>query len=329
MPEVLCTLPLPEPFPTAVSVRAHIRVLGYAPSAAQLAAELKAHPADILCPQLADPITAEVIVAGAPSLRGICQYAVGFNNIDLSAATQQRVAVTNTPGVLTDATADMTLALLLAAARRIVEGDHEMRAGKFQGWRPEYLLGHDLRDAKLGIIGWGRIGKAVAERAAAFGMQIVVAESSGTGPGSVVATHPLEQRVSLAELLETSDFISLHCPLTPETRHIIDEAALRKMKPTAILINTARGPVVDEGALVRALQERWIAGAALDVYENEPLMAPGLAECSNVVLAPHLGSATVRTRSEMARLVAENAIAILDGQAPPTCLNPEVLHISR
>ena len=247
--------------------------------------------------------------------------AVGYNNVDVEAATRRGILVGNTPGVLTDATADCTLALILAAARRICEGDAIMRAGEFHGWEPDYLLGLELRDALLGVVGFGRIGQAVARRALAFGMRV-----SYSARDTAHVEPDLRERVTAVpfdELVAAADVLSLHVPLTASTRHLIDGPALRRMKSTAVLVNTARGAVVDEAALVVALRERWIAAAGLDVYEDEPLMAPGLADCRNAVLAPHLGSATVRTRAAMAELAARNAIAVLDGQLPPHCVNPE------
>jgi len=322
---------------------ASLRCLGRIPETEELCDELRVCPVDVLCSQLSEPITAAVLDAGRPRLRAVCTYAVGTNNIDVGAATERGVLVANTPGVLTDATADCAMALLLAAARRIVEGDMRLRAagagvddarkgdregatarigaGGFPGWAPDYLLGLELRDAQLGIVGFGRIGEAVARRALGFGMRIATLDR---------AAHRLPEDLAgrittmgFERLLSSSDVISLHCPLTPETRHLIDEAALRRMKSTAILVNTARGAVVDELMLVRALQEGWIAAAGLDVYENEPQLAPGLVACANAVLAPHIGSATVRTRTAMADLVAANTLAVLNGKMPPHCINPQ------
>jgi glyoxylate reductase len=321
MADVLCTLALPEPFPTRLSAASNLRVLGRIPGHVDLCDELRARPVDVLCPQLSDRIDAAVLDAGGPRLRAVCDYAVGYNNVDVAAATERGVLVTNTPGVLTDATADIAMGLIIAAARRIVEGDMALRAGEFTGWTPEFMLGLELRGAQLGIVGMGRIGEAVARRALAFGMRLATLPRSegrlGGGLDGAVRFMDLD------ELLESSDIISIHCPLTEQTRHLIDERALRRMKPTAVLVNTARGPIVDEAALVRALREGWIAAAGLDVYEQEPQLAPGLAECRNAVLAPHLGSATVTTRSAMASLVADNALAVLAGEVPPNCVNPE------
>lgn len=248
-----------------------------------------------------DRIDGAVLAAGP--LRVVAQHAVGLDNVDLDAARARGVVVTNTPDVLTAATADLAMALLLAAARRVVEGDRLLRAGGFHGWRPLLLRGLDLDGARLGIVGLGRIGQAVAARARAFGMTVV--------------HHGRSDGLPLAALLESCDVVSLHCPLTPETRHLIDAAALARMKPGAILVNTARGPVVDEAALVAALASGHLGGAALDVFEGEPAVHPGLLALDNVVLAPHIGSATVGARRRMAVKAAENLVAALTGAAPP------------
>jgi len=317
---VLCTLALPEPAPSLLSARAALRVLGRIAPPEELRAAL-AEGVDVLCPQLRDRVDGALLDAAGPRLRAVCNYAVGFDNIDVPACTERGVAVTNTPGVLTDATADCAMGLMLAAARRLCEGDGEMRAGRYKGWEPEYLLGLDLNEAVLGLVGFGRIGQAVARRALAFHMTVLYADEQGPPVPDDLAGRV--RRVSFDEIVAQADVISLHTPLTPATRHLVGEDVLRRMKPTSVLVNTSRGPVVDEAALVRALREGWIAAAGLDVYEREPEMAPGLAECRTAVLAPHLGSATVKTRAAMARLCAENAVAALDGRVPPTCLNPQ------
>ncbi len=320
MAEVLCTLALPAPFEEMVRPRASLDVLGRIPATAELVERLHAQPIDVLCPQLRDPITAAVLDAALPRLRCVALYAVGYNNVDIDAATERGIAVSNTPGVLTDATADCAVGLMLAAARRLCEGDAAVRAGEWTGWEPEHMLGLELNGALLGLVGFGRIGQAVARRALGFGMRIAYATDV-----SVSIEDDLRDRVSempLAELLAAADVISLHVPLTDATHHLIDEDALQSMRSTAVLVNTSRGPVVDEPALVRALQEGWIAGAGLDVYENEPELAPGLTDCRNAVLAPHLGSATVATRSAMARLTAQNTLDALAGRVPTNCVNP-------
>jgi glyoxylate reductase len=317
---VLCTLGLPEPAPGLLAEAAEVHVLGRIPSTAELVEQLRGG-VDVLCPQLRDPITAEVLDAGLPRLRAVCNYAVGVNNIDIEAATARGVAVGNTPGVLTEATADCAFGLLIAAARRLCEGDRVVRAGGWHGWEPTFMLGLELNDALLGLVGFGRIGQAVARRGLAFGMRIAYYDSE-----SVPVAADLANRVTampLAQVLAEADVISVHVPLSAQTHHLIDESALRGMRPHAVLINTSRGPVIDEPALVRALQEGWIAAAGLDVYEAEPRLAPGLADRPNAVLAPHLGSATVRTRAAMAELTARNAVAALRGEPLPHWVNPD------
>lgn len=268
---------------------------------------------EVLLCLLTDTIDKEIIDAN-PNLKGICNYAVGYNNIDIAYAKSKGVIVCNTPDVLTESTADLTWALLMAAARRIAEGDKYMREGKFPGWEPMLMLGRDICQKTLGIIGMGRIGKAVASRAVGFGMRIIYNKSSGPDP-----KLPFEADfVALDSLLKEADFISIHAPLTPETKHLIGEKEFEIMKKTAVLINTARGAIVDEKALVMALKQGKIFAAGLDVYENEPAMAEGLAELSNVVLAPHIGSASIETRTDMALLAADNAITILQGIKPLT-----------
>ncbi|MBP7561855.1 MAG: D-glycerate dehydrogenase [Armatimonadetes bacterium] len=275
----------------------------------------------VLC-LLTDPIDAEVLDAAGPQCRIFANYAVGYNNIDVAAATARGIMVTNTPGVLTDATADHAWALLFSVARRIVEGDAFMRAGKFEGWGPMMFLGGDITGKTLGIVGAGRIGAAMALKSRGFGMRVLYAD--------VARNEELEsdlgaQWVDLDTLLAESDFVSLHVALTPETVHLINAERLGKMKPTAYLINTSRGPVVDEIALVDALTSRRIAGAGLDVYEDEPAMKPGLADCPNAVIVPHIASATNWTRSKMAEMAATNLVAGLRGETPPNLVNPEVL----
>jgi glyoxylate reductase len=275
----------------------------------------------VLC-LLTDPIDAEVLDAAGAQCRIFANYAVGYNNIDVAAATARGIMVTNTPGVLTDATADHAWALLFSVARRIVEGDAFMRAGKFEGWGPMMFLGGDITGKTLGIVGAGRIGAAMALKSRGFGMRVLYAD--------VARNEELEsdlgaQWVDLDTLLAESDFVSLHVALTPETVHLINAERLGKMKPTAYLINTSRGPVVDEIALVDALTSRRIAGAGLDVYEDEPAMKPGLADCPNAVIVPHIASATNWTRSKMAEMAATNLVAGLKGETPPNLVNPEVL----
>lgn len=271
---------------------------------------------------LTDTIDKEVLDR-AGRLRIIANYAVGYNNIDLDEATRRGIAVTNTPGVLTDATADLAWTLLFAAARRVVEADRYLREGRFQGWGPQLFLGQDITGRTLGVVGLGRIGRAFAERAAAFRMKILYCSQAADPEFEASYPHGAE-RVDLDHLLQQSDFISLHVPLTPETRHLIGERELRLMRPRAVLINTARGPVVDEAALARALREGWIAAAGLDVYENEPEAHPDLLHAPNAVLLPHLGSATIETRLRMGLMAADNLIAFFQGNRPPNLVNSQV-----
>ncbi len=247
-------------------------------------------------------------------MKVIANHAVGHNNIDLQAAKARGVIVTNTPDVLTDATADLTWALLLAAARRVTEGHRLVQTGAWTGWEPTQLLGTEVSGKTLGLIGMGRIGQAVARRAAGFGMTVLYASHK-----SVPSPDPVKpwQQVTLETLLRQADFISLHVPLTADTRHLIGEQAFSLMRPTAILLNTSRGPVVDEAALVAALKTARLAGAGLDVYEDEPLVHPGLLALPQVVTLPHLGSATQGTRVRMGLLCVENVLAVLEGRPAP------------
>ncbi|WP_051164664.1 2-hydroxyacid dehydrogenase [Nocardia testacea] len=279
----------------------------------------------VVVAQLRDEFDAELL--GRAKITGISNFAVGYNNIDIAAATANSIIVGNTPGVLTDATADIALLLILAVARRCVEADTFVRSGEFHGWQPELLLGQDVSGRTLGLAGFGRIARATARRALAFGMTVVFAPRP---PGDrVVSQEELGefagrvQQLPWPELVATSDYLSLHVPLNAETRHLVDESVLRSMKRSAILINTARGPIVDERALVAALRDGTIAGAGLDVYEDEPRLAPGLADLPNTVLLPHIGSATVPVRAEMARRCAENAVAMVRDELPPYPVNPE------
>jgi glyoxylate reductase len=270
--------------------------------------------ATVVLTMLSDRVDAEFFAAAGEGLRCVCNVAVGFDNVDLEAAARHEVAVTNTPGVLDDATADLAMALILAAGRRLAEGDRLVRAGEPWQWGMSFMLGRDLRGKALGVLGLGKIGAKVAERARAFGMEISYT-SRNVAPD---AARLGARRLSLEELLESADVLSLHCPLTPDTHHLIGAAELALMKPTATLINTARGPVVDEAALVASLQAGQIAAAGLDVYEDEPSVHPGLLELGNVTLTPHLGSATVETRAAMGELAARNAIAAARGEPLPT-----------
>lgn len=318
---VFITQPIPEPGPSLIRA-AGLEVVANAEGRVLSPGELRVGVAGadaVLC-LLTDRVDAEVLEA-AKRCRVVANMAVGFNNIDVAAATRLGILVTNTPGVLTEATADLTWALILAAARRVAEGDAETRAGRFTGWGPLYMLGGDVSGRTLGLVGPGRIASAVARRALGFGMSLLY---TGRGPSEAMDSLGAS-RIPLDGLLATADFVSLHVPLTDQTRHLIGARALGLMKPTAYLINTSRGPVVDESALVEALRSGRIAGAGLDVYESEPALAPGLAECRNAVLSPHLGSATVAARAAMSRIAAENLLAVLQGRPPANALNPEAL----
>jgi glyoxylate reductase len=319
--ELLCTVPLPDRFGERIDRAASVRVVGRLLSREEMMLELRSRPVDVLCPQLQERIDAEVLDAATPRLRCVSLFAVGFDNVDVAAATARHIVIGHTPGVLTDATADCAIGLILAAARRLCEGDRVVRAGDWKGWAPEYMLGLQVTGATLGLAGFGRIGQAVARRALGFAMHVRYHDP--THPAVAEELSGRVEEVTLDRLLAESDIVSLHTPLTTETRHLIGEPQLRTMRPSAILVNTSRGAVVDERALVRALQERWIAGAGLDVYEAEPQLAPALTECPTAVLAPHLGSATVQTRAAMAGLTADNAIDALSGHVPRSCVNPE------
>ncbi|HWT90816.1 MAG TPA: D-glycerate dehydrogenase [Solirubrobacterales bacterium] len=272
--------------------------------------------ADAVLTLLHDRVDAELLDAAGPQLRCVANVAVGYDNVDVAAAAARGVVVTNTPEVLDDATADLTWALLLAATRRVAEGDRLVRSGREWSWGMSFMLGSSLRGKRLGIVGLGGIGRRVAERGRAFGMEIAY-HSRRPAPTEVTAALEAE-RMPLQRLLAESDVVSLHCPLTPETHHLIGARELEAMKESAVLVNAARGPIVDERARGEALAAGRIAAAALDVYEREPRVEPRLLELDNVVLAPHLGSATVETRTAMAELAARNAISVLRGQGPLT-----------
>ena len=270
--------------------------------------------------QLMDPIREAVL--STPGLRCVSNVAVGFDNIDVAAATAHKVMITNTPGVLDDATADFAFTLLMSTARRIVEADSFTRSGRFRGWAIDMMLGQDIFGATLGLVGVGRIGRGVAHRAKGFNMRILYYDPQ---PLPREAEEQLgATRVDLNRLIAESDFISVHVPLTNETHHLFSTAQFNAMKRNAILVNTSRGPVVDEAALVGALTAKKLAGAGLDVYEREPAVHPGLISMPNVVLAPHIASATVRTRSEMSAMAARNMATAVRGGRPPNLVNPEV-----
>jgi glyoxylate reductase len=256
------------------------------------------------------------VLAAAPTVRVVANVAVGYNNIDIAAAQRRGVVVTNTPDVLTETTADFAWALLMAAARRVLEADRFVRSGQWARWQWDLLWGADIHGKTLGVVGFGRIGRAVARRALGFNMHVLYQDA--VQADAAVERDLRASRVELETLLKESDFVSLHTPFLPETRHLMNARTLRLMKRSAILVNAARGPIVDETALVRALQEGWIAGAGLDVFEEEPKVHPGLIALTNVVVAPHIASASLDTRRAMATLAVRNCLAVLDGKAPIT-----------
>ena len=284
-------------------------------------AELARHVADVeaIIPMGAHSIP-EAVLAAAPRLRIVAVAAAGYNIVDVAAATRRGILVTNTPGVLTETTADMAWALMLGVARRVPESDRFVRAGKWTGVYWSQLMGADVHGTTLGIVGLGRIGQAIARRAQGFGMRVLYHKR--TRDPEAERSVGAEYR-SKAELLRESDFVVLSIPLTPETRHLIGAAELALMKPTAFLVNVARGPVVDEAALVEALRTKRIAGAGLDVFEEEPKLHPGLLGLENLALTPHIGSASGATRRRMATRAAENCVAALEGHRPPNLVNPE------
>ena len=313
-PRILVTRRLPQAVETALAARHDVtfNAQDVPLSAAALRDALRHF--DILCPTITDPLDAGLLeAAGEVRTRLIANFGAGVNHIDLPAANALGILVTNTPGALTDATADLTLLLILMIARRAGEGERELRAGDWAGWRPTHMLGSDLRGKTLGLFGYGRIAAAVAERARPFGMDVIYHRQSAT-----TAQDGLARRVaSLDELLAASDIVSLHAPGTAATHHVIDARALARMKPGALLINTARGTLVDESALADALRSGKIAGAALDVYEHEPAVHPELLASDKVVLLPHLGSATTQTREAMGMRMLANVDAFCAGAVPP------------
>jgi glyoxylate reductase len=319
-PRVLLMHPILDPGPS---------ILAEAGEVVQFPANLPLDEANIakaaegctgIVSQVMDPIRETVLAT--PGLKCVSNVAVGFDNIDVAAATAHKVMVTNTPGVLDDTTADFAFTLLMATARRVVEADHFTRSGKFRGWAIDMMLGNDVFGATLGIIGIGRIGRGVAHRAKGFNMRVIYYDPYPLPPEAQQSLGATP--VDLNRLLAESDFVSVHVPLTPQTQHMLSKPQFELMKRTAILINTSRGPVVDEAALVEALTAKKIAGAGLDVYEREPAVHPGLIPMPNVVLTPHIASGTTRTRSEMSAMAARNMATALRGGRPPNLLNPEV-----
>ena len=286
---------------------------------AELIARLKGRQG-LVC-LITDTIDASLLAA-CPDLKVVSNVAVGFNNIDVAAATSRGVVVTNTPDVLTETTADFAWALLMATARRVVEADRYVREGKFTQWEYMVLLGGDVHGKTLGIIGFGRIGRAIARRALGFNMRVLYQDA--VAANAATERELRATRTDTATLLRESDFVSLHTPLLPETQHLINAKSLRTMRKTAYLVNASRGPVVDEAALAQALKEGWIAGAGIDVFEREPEVHPALIGLPNVVLAPHIASASSDTRLKMANLAVDNCLAVLEGKTPPTPVNPEV-----
>lgn len=310
MSEVAVTSPLPGGALGRLAARHAVRVRPPGPSLSGRDLAAFAGSARALICLLADRVGAELFGA-CPNLAVVANYAVGVNNIDLEAARAAGVWVTNTPDVLTDATADLTWALILAVARRVVEGDRLVRTGGFSGWKPDLLLGTGLQGKTLGIVGMGRIGRAVVRRAAGFGMRVCYVTRDEPAPDDAGAAERVDD---LDELLARSNVLSLHCPLTPETRGLLDGRRLELLPRGAIVVNTSRGEVVDEEALARALESGRLAGAGLDVYEREPAVHPDLLGRSDVVLLPHVGSATTEARQAMADLAVDNVLAVLDGK---------------
>lgn len=300
---------------TTLRASGHVVVPGHPLSASELDTACASGDFDVVVAQLTDRFDAALL--NRASIKGIANYAVGFDNVDVAAATANGILVCNTPGVLTEATADLAMLLILATARRCVEADEFVRSGRFEGWRPELLLGADVSGAVLGLAGFGRIARATAKRALGFGMDVRYTARRGPIPDGELGEFAGTVRYQpWAELVRTSDFLSLHLPLTDDTLHLVDASTLRSMKPTAFLINTARGPIVDEKALVDALRSGEIGGAGLDVYEYEPELASGLAALPNTTLLPHVGSATRSVRARMAELCAGDAVAMAVGESP-------------
>lgn len=318
---MLITRPL---FPEALELlKAHTKIDANLQDRALSKQELieRSRGADGIVAMIADTFDTEVFHS-VPSVRVVSNVAVGYNNIDVAAASDLGILITNTPGVVTESTADFAWALLMAAARRVAEGDRFVRSGNWKAWSFQTLLGYDVFGKTLGVLGFGRIGQAVARRAMGFGMKIQYASRRAVSP---VAGLESAKAVSFETLLSTSDFVTVHVPLSAETTHLLNDRAFGLMKSNCIFVNTSRGPVVDEGALVRALQSEKIAGAGLDVFEREPEIEPELYSLENVVLAPHIGSASAETRSRMCMMAAENMVAALRGERPPNLVNPEAL----
>ncbi len=312
-------------FPEAIDILEAVAEVEYNDSPSGLSAdELRAAVVGkqaVIC-QLTDRIDAGFINSGS-DLKVIANVAVGFDNIDIAAATERGIVVTNTPGVLTDTTADLAFTLMLSAARRIAEADRFLRAGRWQQWEIDMMVGHDIHGHTLGIYGFGRIGQGMARRARGFDMRVVYFDEQRASPEQETALGV--EYVDRDTLFRESDFVSIHVPLTEKTRHAVSRDEFELMRPSAVLVNTSRGPVVDEKALAVALKQGQIASAGLDVFEDEPVVEPGLLALDNVVLVPHIGSASIKTRTRMCTMAAENAVAVLSGQRPPNPVNPHVL----
>ena len=319
-PRVLLMHPFLDPGPAILAEAAEVVTYPAGGALDEVSIRQAAEGCVGIVSQLMDPIRETVL--STPGLKIVSNVAVGFDNIDVAAATAHKVMVTNTPGVLDDATSDFAFTLLMATARRVVEADHFLRQGKFKGWAIDMMLGADVFGATLGLVGIGRIGRGVAHRAKGFNMRVLYYDPNPLPREAEVQLSAT--RADLNRLLAESDFISVHVPLTKETHHMLSTPQFGLMKKSAILINTSRGPVVDEAALVEALTAKKLAGAGLDVYEREPAVHPGLVSMANVVLAPHIASATVRTRSEMSAMAARNIATAVRGGRPPNLLNPEV-----
>jgi glyoxylate reductase len=312
--------PILDPGPAILAEAAE--VVPYPPDRPLDEASIRSHAEGCtgIVSQVMDPIRETVL--STPGLKVVSNVAVGYDNIDVAAATAHKVMVTNTPGVLDDTTADFAFTLLMATARRVVEADYFLRQGQFRGWAIDMMLGSDIYGATLGIVGIGRIGRGVAHRAKGFNMRVLYYDPNPLMPEAEQQLGA--ERVDLARLLVESDFVSVHVPLTEQTHHMLSTQQFGQMKRSAILINTSRGPVIDEAALVEALNAKKIAGAGLDVFEREPAVHPGLIPLTNVILTPHIASASVRTRSEMSAMAARNMATAVRGGRPPNLLNPEV-----
>lgn len=318
-PAVVVTHPILEPGPTLLREACEMRMLPNQYRHSAQALREAAEGAQGMLTQLMDQIGEEIL--STPGLRVVSNVAVGFDNIDVAAATRHGVVVTNTPGILDDTTADFAFTLLLAAGRRLTEADRFVRSGAFEGWAIDMLLGHDVSQSTLGIVGFGRIGRGVARRARAFGMRVLYYDEQ---PAAAEAEKELAAtRVDLHRLLSEADFVSIHVPLTEATHHLFSTEQFAAMKPTAVLVNTSRGPVVDEAALAEALRTNQIFAAGLDVFEREPAVHPDLLNLENVVLAPHISSASVRTRAQMCEVAVRNVITGIRGGRPPNVVNPE------